>query len=178
MYINTATNQIVSEQEIRNSLPNVSFATPFNPEGYAVIFPSPQPEYNQYTQMCFEIPPVLSSKGQYEQQWEVSELTGEDLAAGLERQAADSQVKEAARVAALWQSAHDYEYKEISGSAVGLLAMGVLQGKPKCAAVQSWIQSIWDEYYTRRAGTSIDTDYSVCGTIPHTIPELMAELSV
>lgn len=88
----------------------------------------------------------------------------------------DPAIIEAKRIASLWQAAHDYEYAEISGSAVGLLAIGVMQGKPKCIAVQNWIHGIWAEYYTRKAGTSTDTDYSVCGTIPHTIPEIMNEL--
>lgn len=86
--------------------------------------------------------------------------------------------KETARVASLWQAAHDYEYAEISGSAVGLLSMGVMQGKPKCTAVQNWIKGVWEEYYTRKAGTSTDTDYSVCGSCPYSVPELMAELGL
>lgn len=90
----------------------------------------------------------------------------------------DPAIIEAKRIASLWQAAHDYEYAEISGSAVGLLAIGVMQGKPKCIAVQNWIHGIWAEYYTRKAGTSTDTDYSVCGTIPHTIPEIMNELGL
>ena len=86
--------------------------------------------------------------------------------------------KEAQRVASLWQAAHDYEVAEISGSAVGLLAMGVMQGRPKCTTVQNWIKGIWAEYYTRKAGISTDTDYSICGACPYTVPELMAELGV
>lgn len=86
--------------------------------------------------------------------------------------------KEAQRIASLWQSAHDYEYAQVSGSAIGLLAMGVMQAAPKCTAVQNWIKGIWSEYYTRKVGTSTDTDYSVCGACPYTVPELMAELGL
>lgn len=87
-------------------------------------------------------------------------------------------VVEAARIQALWQAAHDYEYAQVSGSAIGLLAMGVMQGKPKCIAVQNWIKSIWDEYYVRKANGSTDTDYSLCGACPYSVPELMVELDV
>ena len=90
----------------------------------------------------------------------------------------DLAVIEAQRITSLWQAAHDYEYAEISGSAVGLLAMGVMQGLPKCVAVQNWIKGIWTEYYTRKAGTSTDTDYLLCGACPYTVPELMAELGL
>lgn len=86
--------------------------------------------------------------------------------------------QDAERIAKLWQAAHDYEYAEISGSAVGLLSLGVIQGKPKAIAVQNWIHGIWTEYYTRKAGTSTDTDYSMCGACPYTVPELMAELGL
>lgn len=86
--------------------------------------------------------------------------------------------KEPARVAALWQGAHDYEYAQISGSAVGLLAMGVMQSKPKCLAVQAWIKGIWTLYYQRKASASIDSDYTPAGLCPYSVPELMAELGV
>lgn len=81
-------------------------------------------------------------------------------------------------VAALWQAAHDYEYAQISGSAIGLVTMGVIQGKPKCMAVQNWINSIWVIYYARKASNSTDTDFSVAGLCPHNVPELMAELAI
>ena len=109
-------------------------------------------------------------------------FTAEELAAyEVAKVAADAKAAvdaETNRIAALWKAAHDYEYKEISGSAIGLLALGVGQGKPKCVAVMGWIQSIWTEYYTRKAGTSSDTDYSSCGACPYSVPELMAELGV
>lgn len=83
------------------------------------------------------------------------------------------------RVAALWQAAHDYEYKEISGTGIGLLTIGVLQGLPKAVAVQGWSSRLWDLYYERRDVTlSSDCDFSVIGPIPHTIPELRQELGL
>jgi len=85
---------------------------------------------------------------------------------------------ESKRIAALWQAAHEYEYAQVSGSAIGLLAIGVLQGLPKCLAVQGWIKSIWTAYYERKSGTSADTDFSFAGACPHSIPELMVELGL
>ena len=86
------------------------------------------------------------------------------------------QQQEADRIASLWQAAHDYEFAQVSGSAIGLLAIGVLQGLPKCLAVQNWIKGIWTEYYTRKAGTSTDTDFSTAGQCPYSVPEIMIEL--
>lgn len=80
------------------------------------------------------------------------------------------------RIAALWQAAHDLEFASISGSAIGLITMGVMSGKPKAIAVQAWIKDIWSLYYERKAGTSSDCDYSSVGACPHSVPELMLEL--
>jgi hypothetical protein len=90
----------------------------------------------------------------------------------------DPVVVEQQRIDRLWQAAHDYEFAQVSGSAIGLLAMGVMQGKPKCTAVQDWIKSIWTEYYTRKANGSTDYDYSFAGPVPYSVPELMAELGL
>ena len=83
----------------------------------------------------------------------------------------------------LWQAAHDYEYEEISGTAIGLLVLGVIQNKPKALAVQAWSKSIWTLYYIRKAAVTEIYDpsllnFSSCGKIPHSIPELMAELGI
>ena len=81
MYINTQTMQRVTESEIRAQFPNTSFATPFSPpEGYAWVFPSPQPVYNPIMQSVREVLPVLTTKGHWEQTWEVYELDAETIA--------------------------------------------------------------------------------------------------
>jgi len=79
----------------------------------------------------------------------------------------------------LWQAAHDYETSRISGSAIGLVTKGEMLGKPKATAVAYWIARIWGFYYQRCAlvvaGAEPDLDWTVCGDIPHTVPELMVE---
>jgi hypothetical protein len=73
MYINTVTLQYpVSERDIRNLNPNTSFPAPFlAPDEYSVVFPAPKPSYNEVTQVAREIQPELTSKGTWEQRWEV-----------------------------------------------------------------------------------------------------------
>lgn len=84
----------------------------------------------------------------------------------------------------LWQAAHDYEYVQISGSAIGLITLGLIQGKPKCAAVQAWIRSIWTLYYMRKAAVTtappldVVFDFTSVGPCPYSVPELMAELGM
>lgn len=82
-YINTQTQQYpISEQDIRNAYPNTSFANPFVPPAeYQWVFASPAPTYDPITQGVREVAPTLSSKGQYEQQWEVYALAPEQIAA-------------------------------------------------------------------------------------------------
>lgn len=75
MYINLTTNQQVSEQEIRAAFPNTSFPSLFMPpEGYALVFPAPQPAHNPVIQTVREIVPQQTTLGHYEQRWEVVEL--------------------------------------------------------------------------------------------------------
>ena len=177
MYIRLSDNYYpLSERDIRNAFPNTSFPEPFNPEGYAVVFSTPQPAFDQYSQKCTEFAPQISVKGTWEQVWLVTDLIGEELEAGLARKAEDEAKAETSRIESLWQAAHDKEYAAISGSAIGMLALGVLQSKPKCLAVQAWIASIWTEYYNRKSSGSTDTDYSFAGDMPHSVPELMAEV--
>lgn len=101
-------------------------------------------------------------------------LTDEEYAAGLERMRQGN-------LAALWQAAHDYEYGYISGSAVGIVTLGVLGAKPKCLAVQAWIKSVWDLYYARKPAVAWQSDpnlldFSACGDMPHSVPDLIAEV--
>lgn len=87
-------------------------------------------------------------------------------------------------VGLLWQSAHNYENKYISGSAIGMLTIGVLQNFPKSVAVKNWINSIWALYYQRKATmnhypiSESDLDFSSCGPCPYSVPELIAEVNV
>jgi len=176
-YINTSTQQYPVTFDLLCLLfPNTSFPPgDFEPPApYAVVHPSEPITCDPVTQQVVDGTPVFSG-GKWVQGWQIIErfatLTERDAAT-----AASQAATEANRVASLWQSAHDYEYAQVSGSAIGLLAMGVMTGKPKCIAVQNWIRGIWTEYYTRKAGTSTDTDFSIAELCPHTVPELMAEL--
>ena len=75
MYINTTTQKPVSENDIRALFPNTSFPSPFTPpDGYLLLFPSPQPTYSQVTQSVRETTPELTSMGHWEQRWSVTEL--------------------------------------------------------------------------------------------------------
>lgn len=62
----------VTESDIRALHPNVSFPHPFvPPDGYAYVFPAPQPAYNAITERVQAAAPVLTNLGHWEQVWEV-----------------------------------------------------------------------------------------------------------
>lgn len=88
----------------------------------------------------------------------------------------------AKNVDTLWRAADAYQSAQICGAAIGLLTIAVLQQKPKAIAVQAWITSIWDDYYRRKALLTYDAvpdvDFSMFGTMPHSIPELREELGM
>ena len=86
---------------------------------------------------------------------------------------------------ALWNAANAYNRIGISESGVGLLAIGVTKALPKSLAVQAWVKSIWNLYYTRKAAltdtaqiTAAQLDFSSCGAMPYSVPELMTEIGV
>lgn len=73
MYINIDTSQYpVSESDIKAAFPNTSFPVPFTPpDGYAWVFPAPQPSYDPVIRIVRETAPELTVKGTWEQRWEV-----------------------------------------------------------------------------------------------------------
>lgn len=78
MYLHLETLTQCTERDIRAALPNTSFPYPFSPpEGYVLVFPSPQPDHNRVTESVREVTPVLTDKGHWEQRWEVVPLFSE-----------------------------------------------------------------------------------------------------
>lgn len=200
-YINTATGEYpVSESTIRAAYPNTSFPVPFvAPEGYVFVFPTPQPEFNPVTQRVQETTPMLTVKGHYEQTWEVvprfaqytddmgvvHTVAAQEAAAIAADQAskADAEAKAIqTKVEALWASADKYTSGYISGVAIGILTIGVMQKKPKALAVTAWSSAIWSEYYARKklitATSTDDYDFTAFGAIPFSVPELQAEIGL
>lgn len=73
-YINKTTGQYpISELDIRYANPNTSFTEPFvAPAEYAWVFPMPVPTpANPVLQMARQAAPVIDSKGNYVESWEV-----------------------------------------------------------------------------------------------------------
>lgn len=200
-YINTINNQYpVSEQEIRFLFPNTSFPVPFvAPDEYSIVFAAPKPGHDTVIRTVLETAPVLTTKGHYEQQWEVvtrfTEYTDEEgilhtVAAQEAAAIATDQTNKAeaeskaiqTKVEALWASADKYTSGYISGVAIGILTIGVMQQKPKALAVSAWSSSVWAEYYVRKTLVTLNSndnlDFSGFGPIPYSVPELQAEMGL
>jgi len=65
-----------SETSIRAAYPNTSFPATFvPPPEYQIVFPAPAPTVpNPVIQIAREVTPVVSSKGNYEQTWEIVDI--------------------------------------------------------------------------------------------------------
>lgn len=142
MYLNTTNLTQHSESEIRALFPNTSFPVPFvPPEGYALVFPAPQPEFNPVTQRAQEIAPMLTVKGHYEQQWEIVEL----FSTQAEKDAAIAADIEAKRKASVPVSVTRRQAKQ------ALLLNGLLANVQPAidaipdAAQRAMIQIEWDD---------------------------------
>lgn len=85
-----------------------------------------------------------------------------------------------AKYNALWQAAHEWEQKYISGVGLSILSISVTQQKPKALAVANWSQNLWGLYYQRKAAINIETqpdiDFTAAGSMPFSVPELSEEI--
>lgn len=83
-FINRKTKQYpISQLDIQNATPNVSYPIPFNPgEDYAEVKPSPVPACNTLVETIKEVEPKLVN-GEYIQQWEVVALTDDEIASNM-----------------------------------------------------------------------------------------------
>lgn len=139
------------------------------------------PDFDPITQAVSELPPT-EIEGVWTQQWAVIDLSVEQTALNqAAKDLADAQTI-ANKIEALWAAADRYVTGYISGVAIGILTIGVIQSKPKAIAVTGWSSSIWAEYYARKALVTIDSvdnlDYSTFGAMPYSVPELQAEIGL
>lgn len=120
--------------------------------------------------------------GQWQYKWKVTKLPTEQVNINQANQDKEDYRKIQEKINSLWAAADKYTSNYISGVAIGILTIGVMQNKPKALAVSTWSQSIWSEYYTRKAlitPNSVDNfDFSSFGPIPYSIPELQAEIAI
>ena len=100
-YINLATQQLCTESEIRAAHPNTSFATPFAPDGYAVVHGAGQPDYDKYTQTVQLGAPVEALPNHWEQTWNIIQLEGDQLTDAQAQKVEDKKAKIKADIAAL-----------------------------------------------------------------------------
>lgn len=68
--------KIIQEYEFPALYPNTSFAYPidYSEFGWDTVFDTPVPDYLQDSQEIRELPPVMTVKGHWEQQWGVFDL--------------------------------------------------------------------------------------------------------
>ena len=100
-YINLATQQLCTESEIRAAHPNTSFATPFSPDGYAVVHWAGQPDYDKYSQTIQLGSPVEALPDHWEQTWNIIQLEGDQLIDAQAQKVEDEKAKIKADIAAL-----------------------------------------------------------------------------
>lgn len=99
----------------------------------------------------------------------------------VEQTQADAQSRKLQNnISDLWNAADRYIYRYINGVGLSILSAGVNANKPKARACAKWSDSVWAEYYVRKAklekGESVSMDFSDIGAMPHDILELREEI--
>ena len=69
-----------TERSIRSANPQTSYPAAFKADGYAWVFPAPQPVHDPITQSVREIAPALSALNKYEQRWKIVALDVKTIA--------------------------------------------------------------------------------------------------
>lgn len=122
-YINLATQQLCTASEIRAAHPNTSFATPFSPDGYAVVHWAGQPDYDKYSQTIQLGAPVEALPNHWEQTWDIIQLDGDALIDAQAQKVEDEKAKIKADIAALEEKVTPRRTREaILGTDNGWLA--------------------------------------------------------
>lgn len=165
-YLNTSTNTFGhSINDVRAANPESSVPDGCDCGDFLYYTPI-EPVYNVHTENAVEIEPVDGI-----QQWRIEPATSEKIAKVVEQ-----------KIEYLWKAADSYVSGYISGVAIGILTLGVINQKPKAIAVSSWSSQIWAEYYIRKAlvtGDSVDNhDFSMFGPMPYSVPELQEEVGM
>lgn len=160
--------------EIRAEFPQTSFHEPISDEEIASVGLLPLQETSWVGDPSRErkeeaLPWIID--GKWVQQWRSVALSEEEIK--------EAQAK---RIDALWRAADAYVSNNISGTAIGILTIGVLSRLPKALAVTKWVSDVWDEYYRRKALVASvavdDLDFSSFGQMPFSFPELREELGL
>lgn len=107
------------------------------------------------------------------------EMTAEEVAQVTATQA-DAQSRKSERsISALWEATDRYIFQYINGVGHAILSTGVVLKRPKAIACANWADSVWAEYYAKKAillaGDAVDFDFTSVGPMPYSILELREE---
>ena len=187
MWINPVTQQTYAlHSDIRSAFPQVSLPSDVTDDliaelGIAPLTATAQPTYDPITQRCYRDGcEKIGDVWQYK--WTIEVLDTATIATNQAAKITADAALVADKVDALWRAADTYTSGYISGVAIGLLTIGVLQSLPKALAVSAWSSAVWDDYYARKAlvtaSSVANLDFSSHGPMPYSVPELRAELGM
>lgn len=173
------TGQVVTEDQYRASHVEV-FPVPLVPLDADPILESPAPTVSEY-QTAFKNGVKQDIYGNWIWDWDINWMSDAEITSYVATKTIADAAKIQTKIDSLWASANSYVNGYISGLAVTILAVGIIQKKPKALAVSQWSDAIWAEYYNRKAGitatSNVEYSFDSFGAIPYTVPELMAEAS-
>lgn len=176
-YFNAETGAVgLNIYQVREAYPEASIPDGMDYRDCTYYVESPRPEDTTILVAQEEKPAMVN--GTLTQQWTLRARAGAELAS----KAAEDARLAADKIDALWRAADRHTSSYISGVAVGILTIGVLQQKPKALAVTAWSSSVWAEYYRRKTLVTADSiddhDFRSFGPIPHSVPELQEEVGL
>jgi hypothetical protein len=87
----------------------------------------------------------------------------------------------AGKIHKLWRTAKSYQENQLDANGLIGMQFKANSGGTKAAENVNWVQSIWGEYYSRKAmiqanpASDVSMDFSSLGSLPHNYYEAMNE---
>lgn len=171
------TGAVVSETQYREAHEQV-FPVPLVPEDADAVLQSPAPSCSEH-QYCIQNGVKQDSKGNWIWDWDIITMSDAEITTYENAKAVSTTAAVASKIDSLWNAANNYITGYISGTALTILAIGIMKNKPKALAVKQWSDAIWAEYYNRKdsisATSNVDYSFTSFGNIPYSVPELLVE---
>lgn len=78
----------------------------------------------------------------------------------------------------LWLSAYRYMNSEVGANGLVAIYFGVGKGLPKSIAQLSWVNALWNDYYSRKNASNINNiDFSNHGSAPYDARDIFNEIN-
>jgi hypothetical protein len=157
-FVNKTTEVVYSEKELRvlfkdKTLPSVLTRVVLDRLGYAAVMPTPQPQYDKFTQVCLSGGAERDARGNWVQKWLVEDLSAEVIENKIRERIASVKeytINEAQRRLDMFAHSRGYGGPNGEGAIVSVASYATSKNTIRQAEAQCCIDlrdAVWDAIY-------------------------------